>query len=862
MIVNIPNIYYGGMFIMNNTVNCANWLKPNFDVIREVFNKCGKTFVNWKGAKIPCNINGYTKIDVWGNQVGKDDEGFSHENPMFWSNLDDAIAACDNPNINGIGIRLNKAFNLVCIDLDEIEDVTTDLRVKALMDLFPSYTEISTSGHGIHIFVNGTKGDVVECKKKINLAGFTNQKIEVYDRDHYIIITGHIISETREIRNCQENLDKLLDQFKPKVQVKTEDNTTHSTVTPKPRKKELSSDDVLNKLLKVKRVSCLVTLDKDKFKDEFGTSVESSDESSIDMTLMNYIVCFTKDVDKIKEVFKKTGWYEYRLNTKPDKILRDDYLDRTVTSALEFVAEHPYFFIIDEDIKTLVYSITGGQLTDSKFTDYLFDKAIFEKIACMSDMGKKFIRYDDNLGCWDFRKADVSIVKRIVLNEIERLLAIIYDEYNNFEQIEPITRYLVSKMNQKGSTMLMNWIKEDNRLIKDKGMFDVYNKNAYFINFADKKYDIKTDTLVPLDYNDYASKVCYIHTNGKNTGKFIQYIDQFFDPERKKFFMQAIGASLIGELVEKAVFFLYGPANTGKSTLMDVLGEALGSTERDGRSTSSGYFKNLSNSFMTNSKQGGNNEELVNLKGCRIARISEMSSDDKVFNAFIKNFSGNNTIHGAKKYESEVEFSNSATLWVETNEMPKTRNEADEAYFKRVYIIKCTHEIDPKNINKNLRNELLEDEGGIAQFLMDCCREYQKNGLIETDTIKRDREEYKDESSYTRMFIKDCCVITGDQKEDFILVNEFYSKYKQYFTDNGFNIVTTSLKLKNYIKVAYQSEGVAIKNTHRNNIGGEYYLGIRFKTSDDYAIEPDDEGNEDEGNADEVNIGWMDNPDI
>lgn len=841
------------MFIMNNTINCANWLKPDFDVIREVFNGCGKTFVNWTGNKIPCNINGFTKVDVWGNSVGKDADGFSHENPMFWSTLDDAIAACNNPKINGIGIRLSKAYNLVCIDLDGIEDVSTDLRVKALMDLFPSYTEISTSGHGIHIFINGTKGDVVECKKKISFAGFTDQKLEVYDRDHYIIITGHIISEIREIRNCQGNLDKLLEQFKPKVQIKTEATATPTTTaTPKTRKKELSADDVLNKLLKVKRVSCLVTLDEDKFKNEFGTSVESSDESSIDMSLMNYIVCFTKDVDKIKEVFKKTGWYEYRLNTKPEKISRDDYLDRTVTSALEFVAEHPYFFIVDEDIKTLVYSITGGQLTDSKFTDYLVDKGIFEKIACMSDMGKRFIKYNESLGCWNFRRADVSIVKRIVLNEIERLLAIIYDDYNNFEQVEPITRYLVSKMNQKGSTMLMNWIKEDNRLIKDKGMFDVYNKNAYYINFADKKYDIKTDTLVPLDYKDYASKVCYIHTNGKNTGKFSQYIDQFFDPERKKFFMQAIGASLIGELVEKAVFFLYGPANTGKSTLMDVLGEALGSTERDGRSTSSGYFKNLSNSFMTNSKQGGNNEELVNLKGCRIARISEMSKDDKVFNAFIKNFSGNNTIHGAKKYESEVEFSNSATLWVETNEMPKTRNEADEAYFKRVYIIKCTHEIDPKNINKNLRNELLEDEGGIAQFLMDCCREYQKNGLVETDTIKRDREEYKDESSYTRMFVNDSCVVDGDQFNTYVLFDTFYEEYKKYFTSNGFTYTLTKPQLRKYILQAYGDSGVIYSNVRRGGKAGRHLLGIRLRTNDDI---------EDEA-ADENSLPWLDNPDI
>ena len=840
---------------MSNTFNSANYLKPDFDVIKEVFSGYGKTFVNWRGNKIPCNTKGFTYIDEFGNPVRKDaDDGFSHEDFRFWSTLDDAIAACEDSQITGIGLKLMPALKTVCIDLDDIDDVNTDERVKALMEMFPSYTEISTSGHGIHIFIEGTKGDVVDCKKKINFAGYTNQKLEIYDRDHYMILTGRIIGDHRKIENCQDSLNMLLEQFKPKVQPeKATESTTSKTEQPvkRRRNKELSSDDIISKLRSIKKISCLVDFDKVQFKNTYNVDVESSDESSIDMSLMNYIACFVSDADKIKETFEKTGWYEYRLNTAPEKFKdRTDYIERTIDSALEFVAEHPYFFIVDEDIKTLVYSITGGQLTDSKFTDYLVDKGIFEKVACMSDMGKKFIKYDDNLGCWDFRKADVSIVKKLVLNEIERLLDVLSDDYKEFDRVEPITRYLVSKMNQKGSNMLMNWIKEDSRLIKDKGMFDVYNRTAYYLNFADLKYNIKTDTLEPLDYKDYASKVCYIHAKGNSTGRFAKYIDEFFDPERKKFFMQAIGAALIGKLVEKAVFFLYGPANTGKSTLMDVLGEALGTTERDGRSPYSGYFKNLSSSFMTTSKLGGNNDELMNLKGVRIARISEMTESERVLNAFIKSITGNNTIHGAKKYEQESEFYNAATIFVETNEMPKTRNEADEAYFKRVYIIKCTHVVDKNKINKNLREELLEDEAGIAQFLMDCCREYQKNGLVETATIKSDREEYKDESSYTRMFVNECCVVDEDHKNTFITVNEFCNKYVSWFEENRFNkkFQPNNKQLIKYIRAAYSEKGVVVKNTRRDAKAGTYILGIRLKTDKDIARTC----------SDEDDIGWLD----
>ncbi len=206
--------------------SCDQWLKPDFAVLKSVFSGYGKVFVNWTGDKIPCTVKGHCEIFPDGSPYyGKDNPLYNKDDPKrktskdyeFWSTLDEAAAACEaNPKINGVGIRLGRYLNTVCIDLDEVEDVYTDGRVKALMEMFPSYTEISTSGHGIHIFVKGSKGSFTECKKVVSFGGY-NSKLEIYDSDRYMITTGHIIGECREIVDCQAELDKLLEQFKENV---------------------------------------------------------------------------------------------------------------------------------------------------------------------------------------------------------------------------------------------------------------------------------------------------------------------------------------------------------------------------------------------------------------------------------------------------------------------------------------------------------------------------------------------------------------------------------------------------------------------------------------------------------------------
>jgi putative DNA primase/helicase len=76
---------------------------------------------------------------------------------------------------------LTREAGISCVDLDRVlaPDGTLDTRAETIVERCHSWTEISPSGRGLHVFVHGQvpralKGD----------------QIEVYSAERYICITG------------------------------------------------------------------------------------------------------------------------------------------------------------------------------------------------------------------------------------------------------------------------------------------------------------------------------------------------------------------------------------------------------------------------------------------------------------------------------------------------------------------------------------------------------------------------------------------------------------------------------------------------------------------------------------------------
>ena len=143
----------------------------------------------WDGSKIPMRAT--------------ERRGASSVDPATWSSFEQAAACVEAEVYDHIGFVF--ADNgIIGIDIDTgFEDRLMTPLCADIMNHCRSYTEVSRSGRGVHIFLKGT----LPFPGKNNMSG-----VEIYQSKRFFITTGKQICFDRIMEN-QPAIDYVLDKY-------------------------------------------------------------------------------------------------------------------------------------------------------------------------------------------------------------------------------------------------------------------------------------------------------------------------------------------------------------------------------------------------------------------------------------------------------------------------------------------------------------------------------------------------------------------------------------------------------------------------------------------------------------------------
>lgn len=125
-----------------------------------------------------------------------------------WGTFDKACSSVRDYGGDGVATLLN-GDGIWCIDLDGCvgdDGKFSDLAQKLMREYSDTYTELSVSGNGVHIF---GKGKIPSGYMSKN----SNDGIELYSRDRFISMTGNCLSKTRELADCTEKLKSTCEEY-------------------------------------------------------------------------------------------------------------------------------------------------------------------------------------------------------------------------------------------------------------------------------------------------------------------------------------------------------------------------------------------------------------------------------------------------------------------------------------------------------------------------------------------------------------------------------------------------------------------------------------------------------------------------
>jgi P4 family phage/plasmid primase-like protien len=347
----------------------------------------------------------------------------------------------------------------------------------------------------------------------------------------------------------------------------------------------------------------------------------------------------------------------------------------------------------------------GGTQGDRSFTDVGNSRRLVDTFGSA-------IRYTPGLGWfhWDgnYWKPDIE---NLQLQELaKRVSPVIAGEVSGLDLDNPKVNDIVNWAKQaKSNTRIANMIKtavSDRRILVPVEHWD---GDVNLLGVMNGVVDLRTGTLLsgrPDLYITRRAPVAY--TPGLRNVKFEQFLDFATDGDKEfqDWLQRAVGYTLTGLNSQDALFLVYGPPGSGKTTFVETIVNALGTQE---------YSWTLDSSVLAAGDGQANRTDeyhMAELRGRRMVWVDELPESERLKENQVKKMTGSGTLQGRSPGERPFTFRSQGKLWVTTNHRPII---TDDAMWRRLRPIPLTN--IPENPDKELRPYLSDPEGGLPAVL-------------------------------------------------------------------------------------------------------------------------------------------------
>lgn len=285
---------------------------------------------------------------------------------------------------------------------------------------------------------------------------------------------------------------------------------------------------------------------------------------------------------------------------------------------------------------------------------------------------------------------------------------------------------------------------------------DRFDADPWKLNVQNGTVDLKTGELLPHDPDDVISKVCrFDYDDGASAPLFDGFLREVQPEEEIRSYLQrAFGVALVGAVLDRVLFVLFGDGANGKSVLAEVTSKALGDYARPGPK-----------SLLV--RDGRNTPHPTDVASCAGSRLVVVHETDKgaTFDASkVKLLTGGDELTARFMRGDFFCFEPTHTLCMLSNYKPRA-DATDKALWDRVQLVPFDVVIPKERQDMELASKIIEAEGaGILRWLVEGCRKWQQSGLQPPEKVTRQTAEYRASEDVIGRFIEERCTEMTDLK--------------------------------------------------------------------------------------------------
>jgi putative DNA primase/helicase len=286
----------------------------------------------------------------------------------------------------------------------------------------------------------------------------------------------------------------------------------------------------------------------------------------------------------------------------------------------------------------------------------------------------------------------------------------------------------------------------------------------------------------------------------------------------------AFGCAATGK-PEKVIFMLHGQnGNNGKTTLLEIIREALGDHEYGGQVQIETLMAKPKESAASNSI----NADIADLRGKTFVSSSEVERGHRLALARVKYLTGLTQLRGRHLNQNFFNFKPTHKLFLDCNDKPVI-TDPNDAVWNRVKLIPFTVTIPNDEIDTDLPVKLRQELPGILRWIVEGAKRYIAGGLKDVPEVRAATEEYREESDKLGEFLEDRCVIdlttrnSRGKVEAWAPIGELWSAYQVWAESTGEQYPLSKTMFDERIQRLGCIKGVDSSGSKR------CWFGIRFK---------------------------------
>jgi putative DNA primase/helicase len=369
------------------------------------------------------------------------------------------------------------------------------------------------------------------------------------------------------------------------------------------------------------------------------------------------------------------------------------------------------------------------------------------------------IRYAPGIGwlAWDGRRwkrdGDGELMRRA-----KRTVRAMYEEAGGLDDRHERVQLLKHALASESEARLqaaVSLAKNERAVIISADQLDA---DAWLFNTANGTIDLRTGQLREHRREDLLTRITdVVYQPAAQSDIWDRSIERVTggDAELAGFLQRAFGYSLTGHTSEEKLFFVHGPAATGKTTTLEAIRLVFGEY-----STTADF-----ETFLKRRGDAGIRNDVARLAGARLVISVEVDDGKALAEGLLKVLTGGDTVAARFLYRETFEFQPRFKLWLAANTRPRVSAD-DTAMWRRILQVPFVQVIPEAERDERIKIALRTDpdvQSAILAWGVQGCLEWQRDGLNVPQSVLDYTAEYRAENDPLRDWLTDCCELTDDK---------------------------------------------------------------------------------------------------